>query len=454
MLLSQGDGLSRRFGWCTATAVVVASMVGAGIFTTSGFIMRDCGSPLIMLATWLSGGLIALMGALAYAELGAAMPEAGGEYVYLREAYGPIVAYLSGWTSFFVGFGGALAAGLLAFAGYSSGLFPALGAFNGRPLAILALWILTAAHLMGAHAGARLQTMFSAATVILIVALVSWGLAVGHGSWANFRYSVSPRGHVAVSLILVLYTYSGWNAAAYLGGEITHPERNLPRALIAGTVLVIMLYLALNALYVWAMPISAMSGVLPIAQKAAAAALGPLAAKVVAAIIALAILSSASAMVMAGPRIYFAMGRDGVIPRVLGAAHNRSGPAAAVILQAVWATGLILVFGVFERIVVYTGFAITIFSAASVAAVVVLRIQKPNLPRPFTVPGYPLLPIVYVTVSVAIAVYSVIASPFETLLGLATVAGGLPIYWLYSRREARIPRTTEIRAGSRAILNP
>jgi APA family basic amino acid/polyamine antiporter len=434
MYLDADRQLIRTFGWLTAAAVVVANMIGVGAFTTSGFIARDTGSPLLLLALWIAGGMIALAGALAYAELGAALPHAGGEYVYLREAYGPCIAYLSGWTSFFAGFSGALAAALLAFAGYCSVLAPGLAALDPRALAILALWLLTAAHLAGTSLGGKLQSFLSAATVTLIVGLVAAGFTIGHGSAAHFLSHTPARGHLALSLMYVLYAYSGWNSAGYLAGEIIEPARNIPRALISGTVCASVLYVALNALYVWAMPISAMSGVLPIAQKAVALALGTQAAYLVAALIAVALLSSAGAMVMAGPRIYFTMAHDGVIPAALGRSGSGSGPAAAIVLQAVWASVLIGVFGVFERVVLYVGFAITIFSAATVAAVVVLRVRRPAMPRPFWMPAGPWLTTIYVAASLCIAAYTAVSRPAETFLGLITVAGGLPVYWLMSRR--------------------
>ena len=434
MTLDVNNKLARTFGWPTAAAVVVANMIGVGAFTTSGFIARDTGSPLLLLALWIAGGMIALAGALAYAELGAALPHAGGEYVYLREAYGPCIAYLSGWTSFFAGFSGALAAALLGFAGYCSVLAPRSAALDPRLLAILTLWLLTVAHLAGTSLGGKLQSILSASTVTLIVGLVAAGFTIGHGSAAHFLSRAPARGHLAVSLMYVLYAYSGWNSAGYLAGEIVEPARNLPRALIWGTVCVSVLYIALTALYVWAMPISAMSGVLPIAQKAAALALGSKPSYLVAALIAVALLSSAGAIMMAGPRIYFAMARDGAIPAPLGRTGSGSGPVAAIVLQAVWASVLIGVFGVFEQVVIYVGFAITVFSAATVAAVVVLRVRRPAMPRPFRMPACPWLATIYVATSLCIAAYTAVSRPVETFLGLITVAGGLPIYWLMSRK--------------------
>ena len=443
MVLESNSELGRTIGWRTAAAVVIANMIGTGIFTTSGFIARDTGSPWILLALWIAGGLITLTGALAYAELGTAMPEAGGEYIFLREAYGPVVAFLSGWTSFFAGFSGAIAAALLAFAGYISSLLAALGDLDARLLAIITLWTLTAVHLAGARPGGKLQSALTAATVMMIVVLIISGFAIGHGAAAHFLSSAPAQGSTAVSLIFVLYAYSGWNAAAYLAGEIVEPERGLPRALVAGTACVAVLYVALNALYVWALPIPEMSGVMAITEGAAVAMFGPGASRIVAVLIALAILSSASAMMIAGPRVYFAMARDGVFPRAFAIARRRSGPTAAVFLQSAWATVLILGFRVFERIVVYTGVAITIFSAATVAAVIALRTRTPSAVRPFVMPGYPWTVLAYVAICAWIVAYAAITRSAETILGVATVTGGLPIYWLLSLGAKEGPQISD-----------
>ena len=222
MFADSDSPLVRGIGWSSAAAVVVANMVGTGIFTTTGFMARDLGSALTILSTWMAGAMIALCGALAYAELGAALPEAGGEYIYLREAFGPLIGFLSGWTSFFVGFSGAIAAALLGFAGYLERLAPEIGAagVDARVVALAVLWILTAVHCLGVGPGSRLQAALTAGTIGAMVLIVVAGLSIGHGSLSNFASSAPAHGSVAVSLIFVLYAYSGWNAAAYLAGEI------------------------------------------------------------------------------------------------------------------------------------------------------------------------------------------------------------------------------------------
>ena len=424
--------LRRAIGAWTAALIVVANTIGSGIFTTSGFVAGDVGSPAWLMGLWLAGGLIAFAGALSYAELGAAMPRAGGEYVYLREAYGPFVAYLTGWTSFFIGFSGAIAAAALAFAGYLHGFLPWLDptAPAYKVIALAALWSLTAIHVFGLGPGGILQRVLTASTVIAIVTLIVAAFALGQGSAANFASPAPAHGSIAVSLIFILYSYSGWNAAAYLAGEIRDPRQSIPAALIAGITIVTLLYVAMNAMYLYALPIAAMSGVLAIAEKASVTMFGPFAARLVAAILALALLGSMSAMVVAGPRVYFAMARDGLFPRTIGVVDpSRGTPARAIVLQSGWASVLIVFFGAFEPLVVYTGFAITIFTAMAVAALIVLRVRRPDAPRPFLVPGYPWIPAAYVVVSIWIVAVTALSRPTETLLGVLTVAAGMPFYF-------------------------
>jgi APA family basic amino acid/polyamine antiporter len=428
-----GEPLSRRIGVTTAGAVVIASMIGSGIFTTSGFIARDVGSPLWLIGLWAIGGLIALAGALCYGELGAAMPEAGGEYVYLREAYGTFVGYLSGWTSFFLGFSGAIATATVAFVDYLHQLLPGLqpGGISGKSVALALLWLLTAAHIAGIGLGGTLQRILTVATVGGMAVLIGVGFHSGRGSASNFSSTTPAQGSAAVALIFVLYAYSGWNAATYLGGEIREPDRNLPAALIAGTGAVMLLYLGMNLMYLYAMPIGAMSGVLAVAHKASVTLLGPTAGKFTDGLVTLTLAASTSAMVLSGPRVYYAMAQDGLFFRSIANVHPTLGtPVRAMVLQAAWASVLIVFFGVFERLVLYTGFAVTVFAALAVASVVVLRLRRTGLARPFRAPAYPLLPAAYVAVSGWIAGYTIATRPVEAGLAILTVAAGAPFYWV------------------------
>lgn len=299
------------------------------------------------------------------------------------------------------------------------------------------LWSITLVHISGLRSGGIAQRVLTGATVAAIAGLITAGFAFGRGSFANAATASPARGSAAVSLIFVLYAYSGWNAAAYLGGEIERLQKNLPRALILGTVVVATLYLAMNAFYLYALGVPAMSGVLNVAEKAASAAFRARVAGMTAGLLALCILGSASAMILAGPRVYYAMARDGIFPRGLAAVHRRVGtPARAMLLQAAWASGLIAFFGAFERLMIYTGFAVTLFAALAVGALILLRARRPEMERPFRTPLYPWLPGGYIAASVWILAYTVAGHPRETALGVLTIAAGLPLYW-YRRRAAR-----------------
>ena len=450
--------LSRSVSAFTATCVVVANVIGVGIFTTPGFLARDLGSPFAVLSIWVLGAILALAGALAYCELGAAFPRAGAEYVYLREAYGPLWGYLSGWTSFFTGFTAPIAAACIGFAAYLSHFAPHLGPnyvigsvplggytaslSGGQIVALLALWLLTLTHMSGVRRGGKLQVVLTGGKVGCIVLLVLLGLTLGAGDWGHFRsgeQGLLPEGALrngAVSLIFVLYCFSGWNAAAYLAGEIKQPTRSIPVALLAGTGIVTLLYIGLNLLFLYALDISAMSGVLEIGEKASLALFGPVATHLVAAIMALSILASASAMILAGPRVYFAMASDGLFPKQFAGIHPKTqSPATSIFFQSVWASVLVLT-GTFDQLVVYSGFVLVFFSALAVAAVMVLRWRCPEMPRPFRVPLYPYTPLVFLAFSAWILLYTLQGRPKESLLGLATVLLGLPFYLYWQRKRS------------------
>jgi APA family basic amino acid/polyamine antiporter len=435
------SALPRRIGWFTAGCVLVSNVIGSGIFTTTGFMARDLGHPGLILSVWLIGALIAFAGAVSYSELGAAFPVAGGEYAYLRRAYGPFVGFLSGWTSFTIGFSAAIAAGAVSFAAYLLQLFPLNdeGGIWSTAIALALLWSVTGFHLAGVGPGGWLQRTLTVLQVGAILLLIAAGLTVGRGDWAHLRITdahAAPRiGQWFVSLIFALYAYSGWNAAAYLAGEITDPARTIPRTLIGGTLVVALLYLALNGFYFYALPVSELARppLLPVADKVARALLGLDAGRFVTAMLCLSIAGAVSAMVWAGPRVYYAMAQDGLLPSFF--ADTRSGrgtPTNAILLQSLWASALI-VSGSFERLVIYSGTVLMIFSALAVAAVIVLRHQEPNLPRPYRTPAYPFVPGIFVLVSIVIVGSALYERPLEGGLGIVTVLAGTPLYLLRRR---------------------
>jgi APA family basic amino acid/polyamine antiporter len=433
--------LPRRIGWFTAGCVVIGNVVGTGIFTTTGFMARDLGHPGLILSIWLMGGLIALAGALAYSELGAAFPVAGGEYVYLRHAYGPFIGFLSGWTSFTIGFSAAIAAGAMSFAAYFNQLFSLDDeqVLPSMAVALAVLWAITACHLLGVEAGGFLQRALTLLNMGAVLALITAGLMIGEGDWAHLSLSdAQPAPSVGlciVSLIFALYAYSGWNAAVYLAGEVTEPARTIPRALISGTLFVTLLYLLLNAFYFYALPVTELAKppLLPVASKAVGALLGLDTAWFVTLILCLSIAGGTSAMVWAGPRVYYAMARDGLIPSYFYKASGAQGtPINAILLQSLWASVLILS-GSFERLLIYSGTVITIFSALAVGAVLILRRTEPDLPRPYRTPLYPFVPVFFIVMSMVIVWNAVSERPLEAGLGLATVLAGTPLYLVWRR---------------------
>jgi basic amino acid/polyamine antiporter, APA family len=447
--------LVRDVGLATATSIVIANVIGSGIFTTPGFLARDLGSPTALLGIWVLGAILALAGALSYSELGAAYPEAGGEYVYLREAYGPLVAFVNGWLCFFASFSAPIAAACIGVAAYLSPFAPGFSpdyllasadvaghhwTLSGAQVAALGvLWMATFVHITGVKRGGSFQVVLTTGKVLALAALVVLGLLLGTGDWGHFRsgpQGLLPPGalrNLPVSLIFVLYCYSGWNAAAYIAGEVREPHKTIPRSLLTGTAIVTVLYIGLNILFLYALPISGMSGVLQIGDKAAAALFGPVASRMVALIMALSIFASASAMILAGPRVYFAMASDGLFPARLAGVHERyQSPAWSITLQSLWASVLMLT-GTFEQLIVYSGFVLVLFSALAVAAVIVLRVRQPDVWRPFRVPGYPFTPLLFVGFSAWILYFTLMSRPTESFWGIVTAAAGLPFYLYWSR---------------------
>ncbi|NGZ97211.1 MAG: amino acid permease [Nitrospira sp. WS110] len=435
------SSLSRRIGWFTASCVLVSNVVGTGIFTTTGFMARDLGHPGWILFIWLMGGLIALAGALTYSELGTALPVSGGEYVYLHRAYGPFIGFLSGWTSFAIGFSAAIAAGAMSFAAYLNQLLVFDGDRGLRPtvIALALVWSITVFHLAGKGTGGLLQRTLTVLNIGAIISLMAAGVMGGSGDWTHLSLSdtqTTPTiGVSIVSLIFALYAYSGWNAAVYLAGEVTEPARTIPRALISGTVFVTVLYLGLNAFYFYALSVTdlAQPPIVPVASKVAVALLGSDAARFVTMLLCLLITGAISAMIWAGPRVYYAMAKDGLIPAYFcRTSATRDTPVNAILLQSLWASVLILS-GSFERLVIYSGTVLTLFSALAVGAVMILRRKEPDLPRPYRTPLYPFVPGFFILMSMAIIWNVVSERPWEAGLGLATVVAGTPLYFIWQR---------------------
>jgi len=416
-----------------------------------------------MLSVWIAGGFIALAGAMAYAELAVLRPHAGGEYVYLREAFGPLAAFVTGWTSFVAGFSGAIAASAVGFASYLGRFVPAAANTHALlelpigPLtvtlspqsliAISAIALLSLVHIRGLGPGRLLQNVLAGAKVTGLVALVALGFSIGDGTFRHLQGAPHPvAGGFLLALVPVMFSYSGWNAATYVAEEIRDPGRFLPRALAAGTGAVVALYLALNLLYVYSLPVSELAGLKGSVMDVIAERLfGPFAGDLLAALTSISIAASISAMIIAGPRVYFAMARDGLFFRRAALVHPRyRTPATAIIAQSVWSALLVLT-GSFNQLIAYTGFAVVLFSGIAGVALFVLRHRQPDEPREVRAWGYPLMPALFVMASALIVANAVWRSPGTSAAGLAIILAGLPLYVVFRRS----PRAGERRNVAR-----
>jgi basic amino acid/polyamine antiporter, APA family len=435
---------SPRIGWFTAACVLVSNIIGGGIFATTGLLARDVGDPLVILLLWLIGALFAMGGAMIYGELGSILPHAGGDYVYLREAYGPLVAFLSGWTSLTIGFGAAVAASTISFSAYAVRMV-ALEDRSGwiaKGLSLALLWSVTWAHSRGLAAGGRLQRMLTTTKVLAIGGLILGGLWAGAEQWDHLVTGGSPTGKptlgsAAIALVIVVYCYLGWNVASYIANEVEHPQRTLPRIMIGGTAFVGVIYVLLNIVYFLALsvPELAREPVIPVAEKAAAALWGPASGRLVAALLCLSIAGAVSAMVWAGPRIYWAMAKDGAISPWLAQLSPQTGvPVRAILFQSCWASLLVLS-GTFEELLVYSGLVLALFMALSLSTIFRLRSARPGTNDLYRAPLYPLLPAVLVAGAFSLVGYSLLQRPTESLWGAATVLSGIPLYLFWRKRS-------------------
>jgi APA family basic amino acid/polyamine antiporter len=434
---------------------VVSNVIGSGIFLLPAFVAQSVTHPWAMLAVWAAGGALAFTGAMAYAELAALRPRAGGEYVYLREAFGPLSGFLTGWTSFVAGFSGAVAASAVGLASYLSRFVPVagdttpfltipLGPFHlvASPQAVVAIAVialLSAVHMFGLGPGRIVQNLLAGAKVALLVGFVVLGFGLGEGDIAHFGAggAVSPALWV-LALIPVMFSYSGWNAAAYVAEEMRDPGRNVPLALGLGTAAVVVIYLLLNALYVYALPVAEFATVdVRVVDAAADRLFGQAIAAPFAAASVVMIAASISAMVLAGPRVYYAMARDGLFPAFAARLHPKyRTPSLAIAAQGIWASLLVLT-GRFEQLVEYTGFAIVLFAGIGVASLFVLRRRHPDEPRPFRAWGYPIAPLIFAIASALIVLNALWRSPATSGAGVLVILAGLPVYLLMRRSRSR-----------------
>jgi APA family basic amino acid/polyamine antiporter len=434
----EAGGLQRRLGPVDAAAIVISNVIGSGIFFVPVIVAQLVPRPSALLGAWAAGGALAFAGAMAYAELGAMRPHAGGEYVYIRDAYGPLAAFLTGWTSFVAGFSGAIAASAVALAGYVDHFVP-LDARARTIVALVAVLAFTLVHVRGLGPGRFLQNVLALLKVGAIVALVVAGFAAAGGDVRN----LAGGEHATVvgwglALVPVMFTYSGWNAAAYVAEEVRDPHRNVPLSLALGTIGVIVLYLALNALFLYALPVGRLAAIPggSLMDSVAGQLFGAAGGNLLALFAIVSIAASISAMVLAGPRVYYAMARDGVFVRAAGTVHPRfRTPAAAIVAQGVW-SGVLVLSGTLSQLVAYTGFAVVLFAGIAVSAVFLLRRRMPDDPRPFRALGYPWAPAIFVLASAAIVINEIWRTPLPAITGIALIGAGIPVYWFMRVRRS------------------
>lgn len=437
---------ARKLGAFSATSIVVANMIGTGIFTTTGIIAGYLPGNIWILVCWICGGLIALTGALCYSELATRMPQEGGEYIYLKKLYHPMIGFLTGWTSFFVGFSAPIAAAAISFSVYLlAGLnFETTTFLNIQQLktlvAIATVIVFTAIHYFGIRLGTGIQNILTLLKVLIIVALSVAGLFLGTGDFTSISFSGNESGSltsISVAMIIVMFSYSGWNASTYIAGELKNPRKTLPFSLIMGTITVIILYLVMNLFIIKEIPFAELINVIPVVEIAAVNSMGPWIGEVLGLLIAIALLSSLSAFILIGPRVYFAMALDKLFFPFASKLHPKyKVPGSSIIIQGTLAIIMILA-GTFEQLLIYMGFALSVFPWLAVFGLFIARRKKIGDESVVKVWGYPFVPVFFLISSSALMIATFIHRPIESIAALITIAAGIPLYILWTKNMAK-----------------
>ena len=453
--------LIRQLGLFDSTMVMVGIVIGSGIFLTTGIMAESIPSAGLILLAWVVGGLLTLAGALTYAELGAAMPEAGGQYVYLREAYGPMAGFLFGWILFLVYMTGGIAGLALAFAEYFGYFFPSLSIntlilslpinffgspFNftlssGQLVGVTAIVVLSIFNYVGVGFGKFIQNFLTVIKIGILVVIITLGFSIGKGTSVNL--SLNPMGldigqlimGFGVALIAVSWAFDGWNNVNFVAGEIKNPKRNLPLALILGTLGITVLYALTNYIYLYALPVPEMKGVVRIAEKATSSLFGASTGALISAAVIISTFGAINGSILTGPRVYYAMAKDKLFFQRVSRVHPRfRTPGFSILIQAVWASILTMI-ATFEQIFTFAMFVAIMFWIAATASVFTLRKKFPDLPRPYKTWGYPFIPIIFILASTLILINTLIEKPVEALAGLTFTALGIPVYFYWKRKK-------------------
>lgn len=444
--------LVRRLSLQDSILLLAGGIIGSGIFLTAQDVAGSTRTPLLFLGVWVLGMAITLLACFAFAEMGAMFPDAGGQYVYMREAYGEFVAFLYGWMIFTVSVGGTIAALGVGFAVYLGSVFHALAADRplllighftftcGHMVAISAIAVQTVINIFGVHKGAVLQNIATWLKFAAIAAFVVLGALIGKGSWGHLSSALAiPAGAnspgvlagVGVALIAVFWAYDGWVYITWVSGEVKDPQRNIPRSLVLGLLLVGAIYLVINAVYLYALPMTEIAKSTAVAQSAGQVLFSARAANWLALVIALSCFGAMASCILSGARVYYAMAEDGVFFKRLAKVNPRwHTPVASLVLQGIWSAALALS-GKYDQLFTYVMFMMVVSYVLTVVALFVLRRKLPNAERPYRCTGYPWLPALYVALGGIWAVNALWARPMEAVAGIIIVLVGVPFYWYW-----------------------
>ena len=434
--MQKNPNLERRLGLFDSTMMMVGIVIGSGIFLTTGIMAQSIPSAGLILLAWIDGGLLTLAGALTFAELGAAMPEAGGQYVYLKKAYGPLFGFLFGWILFLVAMCGSIAALSVGFAEYLGYFFPALSTQNflvttklfslsaGQVVAMLVIVILSLINYIGVGFGKTIQNIFTISKIAAILILIIAGFFLGKTTAIHLNFSSTGLNWsqliagFGIALIAVSWAFDGWHNINYVAGEIKNPSRNLPLTLFFGTLIITVLYILVNIVYFLALPIREITGVVRIAEKATTVMFGNTGASFLSAAVIISIFGALNGAVFVGPRVYYAMAKDRIFFRKVAQIHPRfKTPGFAIIIQAIWSCFLTAT-GTYEQLFTFVIFVTILFWVAGAASVFTLRKKYPDLHRPYKTWGYPFVPIIFIIAAGSILVTSLFNRPVESLAGL------------------------------------
>jgi len=431
--------LDRVLTLLDATMINAGGIIGSGIFMVPATIALLTGSTSLILAVWVFGGLISLFGALSIAELGAAMPRAGGQFVYLNEAYGPVWGFLYGWSCVAVINTASIAAVGVAFSEYLGFFFP-LSSLEIKSIAILSVIFLTIINILDVKSGARAQNIFTLLKIGAILGIIALGVFMDGGSSENIQpfypeQSINSLvGPLGLAMVSVLWTYDGWIFITYVAGEVKNPGRNIPLSLVLCMIIVVTIYLLINFVFTYTLGIGPMGESSLVASDSASVFLGESGAALVSIIILISLLGANNGFILTSARINYAMAKDKLFFHKAASIHPRfKSPANALMIQAVWAS-LLTFSGSYNQLITYIIFASWIFYAMSCAAVIILRKTRPEMERPYKTPGYPYIPMIFIIFSVFLTINTILEAPRDAIVGLGIILSGLPLYFYWKKK--------------------